>query len=376
MTTSPNTLDIALGSRSYAIHFVAEPPAPTLAQLLPSCCPTADRALIVTDTNVGPLYGADVVDAVRAAGITPTLATIEAGEASKSLTTVSTLLDTALSAALKRGDVIIALGGGVVGDLAGFTASVLHRGVDFIQVPTSLLAQVDSSVGGKTGVNHATGKNLIGTFWQPRAVVTSLAVLRTLPPREVRCGLSEALKHGFIADASLVDFAVQNATQLRALEPAQTAELVRRCCAIKAEVVEADERDHGRRAVLNFGHTLGHAYERLLGYGALTHGEAVALGSVWAARLSEAIGVAKAGLCSTVVTGLEALGLPHDIDDETLPSLSRLIEAAQSDKKAVGDGVRFVLLEANGRATLRRLSWVEIQAALSTTDGRDGQGAR
>src|SRR5690606_37722238 len=180
----------------------------------------------------------------------------------KSLDTVGRVLDFALSHGASRRDLFVALGGGVVGDVTGFAAAVLHRGVDFIQVPTTLLAQVDSSVGGKTGVNHPAGKNLIGAFWQPRAVVASLPVLRTLPERELRGGLAEALKHGLIADAALATWCSANAARLTALDAEAVGHLVHACCRIKAEVVAADEREGGRRAVLNFGHTFGHAYEK------------------------------------------------------------------------------------------------------------------
>ncbi|TNF30578.1 MAG: 3-dehydroquinate synthase [Deltaproteobacteria bacterium] len=359
-------LDVALGARAYPIVLVDGLPGEIAAQLVRERIPGATRALLVTDSNVGPLYAEGVRDALAAAGLAVAVVELPAGEATKDLQTIATVLDAALAHGLLRGDVLVALGGGVVGDITGFAAAVLHRGVDFVQIPTSLLAQVDSAVGGKTGVNHARGKNLIGAFWQPRAVVSSATVLRTLDPREVRCGLAEALKHALIADAALLDTVLAEAAALRALDPDATARLVRACCGIKAAVVAADERDHGQRALLNFGHTFGHAFELLLGYGALTHGEAVGLGMVLAARLSERLGVAPAGLEERVRAALDALGLASDPDADGLPDLAALVDAARGDKKADASGVRFVVLEDVGVAALRRLSWDEVAQRLAS----------
>ncbi|MCA9516078.1 MAG: 3-dehydroquinate synthase, partial [Myxococcales bacterium] len=259
---------------------------------------------------------------------------------------------------------VIAFGGGVIGDLTGFASAILKRGCRFAQIPTSLLAQVDSSVGGKTGVNHATGKNLIGAFWQPRAVVASSRVLGTLPAREVRCGLAEALKHAFLEGEEAVRWCRDRVAALTTLEGDATRALVARCVRYKAAVVAADERDHGVRATLNLGHTFGHAFELLLGYGALTHGEAVALGLVLAARLSERLGVAAPGLEELVVDTLRAFGLPHDPDAADLPALPALIDAARGDKKAEGDGVAFILLHAPGRPEVKQLDFARIAALL------------
>ena len=361
-------IQVELGARSYPIHLVRELPGATAAaearRVRGATTDTAQPALVVTDSHVGPLYGRHLVEALEGAGFAPRVFEIPAGEASKRLDTVAAALDAALVGGVGRRDLVLALGGGVVGDLAGFTAAVLHRGVPFLQVPTSLLAQVDSSVGGKTGVNHPAGKNLIGAFWQPRAVVASHAVLATLPERERRCGLAEAIKHGLIADADLVARCVAQAAPLRALAAAETTALVADCCRIKAAVVQSDEREAGRRALLNFGHTLGHAYERLLGYGALTHGEAIALGMVHAARLSEHLGAAPRGLADDVVGALTTLGLPVGVDDPGLPAPEELVQAARSDKKADGDRIRFVLLEAVGRARIRTLEWATLAEAL------------
>jgi 3-dehydroquinate synthase len=363
-------LFVELGERRYPIHLTSELPGALLALELAKLRPAPAPVLIVTDDHVGPLYGDAVCEALAAAGYTPTCLVLPHGEATKRLDVISTVVDKALSLGLSRRDVIVALGGGVVGDVAGFSAAVLMRGVRYIQVPTTVLAQVDSAVGGKTGVNHRLGKNLIGAFWQPSAVISSQAVLSTLPERERRCGLAEALKHGLLGDEQLVAWCLEHASQLRALDPSLTRELVARCCGIKAEIVRQDERDAGRRASLNLGHTYGHAYERLMGYGALTHGEAVALGMVWAARLSVALGVAKRGLEAAVSRALRALGLPFDTAADGLPSLSELTQAAQMDKKSDQTHVRFILLEEIGRTLIRTLSWTQIEEALAGPPSR------
>jgi 3-dehydroquinate synthase len=353
----------------YPIILVDDLPGPHVAAMARAhLSPRARRVLIVSDTNVAPLYLEGLEAALRGAGLDPHRFIAHAHESSKSLVTVSEVLDAAFAARMTREDAFIALGGGVVGDLTGFSASIFQRGVPFIQVPTTLLAQVDSSVGGKTGVNHPRGKNLIGAFWQPVAVISSQRVLWTLPSRELRCGLAEAVKHGFIASPELVDAVLRDAPRLRATDPDATARLVLACCGIKGAVVAEDEREDpesGRRAILNFGHTFGHAFEKLLGYGELTHGEAVALGMVLAARLSERLGVAGPGLEARVVSVLDALGLPCDPDASQWPALDALVEAARGDKKASGDSVRFILLEDYGRPRIERLTWATISQALA-----------
>ncbi|MGB0588178.1 MAG: 3-dehydroquinate synthase [Myxococcota bacterium] len=363
-------LYVELGERRYPIHMTAELPGRLLVCEVARLRPAPAPILIVTDDNVGALYADGVCQALKAAGYQPHCLTLAHGEASKTLNVVSKVLDEALSLGLSRQDLIVALGGGVVGDIAGFSASVLLRGVRYIQVPTTLLAQVDSAVGGKTGVNHKMGKNLIGAFWQPSAVISSQAVLSTLPDRERRCGLAEAIKHGILGDASLVTWCEQHAQALRTLEPEAVAHLVERCCTIKGQVVSDDERESGRRAVLNLGHTFGHAYERLMGYGTLTHGEAVALGMVWSARLSERLGVAEPGLERVLVDIFESLGLPNDTQGQGLPSLSSLMEAARNDKKADQTHVTFILIEEVGRTLFKRLPWTHIEEALSGLPSR------
>jgi len=369
-------LQVALGERSYPIYLESSLPDARVASLARGLVSAqgASRALVVTDDTVRPLYAAGVADALGSAGLKTSVVSVPPGEGSKTLTNVSELVDHALASGLNRRDVVVALGGGVVGDLAGFVASMLHRGVSWIQVPTTLLAQVDSSVGGKTGVNHTAGKNLVGAFWQPTAVVSSTEVLHTLPERQLRCGLAEAVKHGFIADEFLVEQCVSSAERLLAYDDACLQSLVRACCEIKAQVVSRDERESkgaaesaegvfAGREVLNFGHTLGHAYEALMGYGILTHGEAVSLGMVIAARLSEMLGIAGKGVSDDVVSTLQTLGLPVDIGARELPDWSSLVGAARSDKKATATGVRFVLLSRIGCALVKELSWQNLEAA-------------
>lgn len=355
----------------YPILLTPELPAHKLAALVQALDPRPARALVVSDDHVAPLYADGVLAALAGVGVVATLQTLPHGEQHKTIETALGLVDTALNLRLSRTDVFIALGGGVIGDLTGFAAAITQRGLRVVQVPTTLLAQVDSSVGGKTGVNHARGKNLIGAFWQPVGVVASQAVLHTLPPREVRCGLAEAVKHAFIADPALLTFILENADALRSLAPAPTSDLVEACCRIKAEVVADDEREDpisGRRAILNFGHTFGHAFENLLGYGTLTHGEAVALGMVLAARLSDRLGVASA-LEPRVTAALAALNLPHDPLGPERPPLSALIGAARGDKKALGAEVRFVLLADIGRPVITRLNWSDIATHLGDPEG-------
>lgn len=370
---------------AYPIDLVDGLPGPALAAALAETT-RARRVLIVSDGHVAPLYAAGVEAALVDAGLAVATLVVPAGEASKSLPTIERALDAAFDAKLSRSDAFVALGGGVVGDLTGFAAAIYQRGVDVVQVPTTLLAQVDSSVGGKTGVNHARGKNLVGAFWQPRAVVASQAVLRTLAAREVRCGLAEAVKHAFLAAPELVPQILAERDALLRLDPAQTAPLVAACCRIKAAVVADDPREDpvaGRRAILNLGHTFGHAYEKLLGYGTWTHGEAVALGMVWSARLSERLGVAAPGLEAEVVRVLAALDLPHAPDGgpgapggpggHGLPTLAALIDAARGDKKGDAESVRFVLLAALGEPLVRRLAWSDIAAALAAPAPSNGR---
>ena len=307
---------------------------------------TARRAALVVDSTVAGLHAAPVVTALRGAGLEVELFELPAGEEAKTLRTLEGLYRGFAALPLNRGDVVVALGGGVVGDLAGFAAATWNRGVAVVQVPTTLLAQVDAAVGGKTGVNLPEGKNLVGAFHQPLAVVADTATLATLPGRELRAGLGEVVKYGFIADVAVLDLLEQRAEEVLAGDEALLAELVRRSIAVKAAVVAGDEREAGRRALLNYGHTIGHAIESLTGYGIYRHGEAVGLGMVAAARLGERLGVSEAGLAARTVAVLELLGLPTG---GVALDPGQVWAVLARDKK-VSAGVRFVLCRRPGDA--------------------------
>src|SRR3954470_10990204 len=341
------SLRLALGSRSYPIHIgrglldSAELYAPHVK---------GRQAAIVSNEVVAPLYLARAKAALERAGGRPIEIVVSDGEQAKDWRTLQQVFDALLAARCGRDCVIVALGGGVVGDLAGFAAATYQRGVDYLQVPTTLLAQVDSSVGGKTAINHPMGKNMIGAFHQPRAVISDVATLDTLPDRELRSGVAEVIKHGFALDAAFVDWLESNIEKILRKEPAALAYAVRRSCELKARVVAADERESGERALLNFGHTFGHAIETGAGYGIWLHGEAVAAGMVMAAELSALMGQLKKTEVSRLRELVRRAGLPVKG-----PSLApeRLIELMTVDKKAAKGRTRFVLLDSLGRAVLR-----------------------
>ena len=338
-----DTLPVALGERSYTIHFETDSSA-SLAARVADLRAAGRRAVVVTDTS---LQRAQAGFLFAAFGDTPVVA-VEPGEESKSLAGFSRLLDFLAANKVDRGGVVFAVGGGVIGDLAGFAAAAWLRGVDFIQVPTTLLAMVDSSVGGKTGINHPAGKNLVGAFHQPRAVHISTGLLRTLPAREFSAGAAEVIKYGLLGDAEL--FA---RLESAALQPgsADLADVIRRCCAIKAGIVEADEREtatEGGRALLNLGHTFGHAIENAAGYGDYLHGEAVAIGLCAAARLSHRLGFIGAAEIGRIERVLIAHGLPVRLRSP-LP-LPVLESAMGRDKKVRAGGIRFIVLSAIGAA--------------------------
>lgn len=340
------TIRVELGERSYDVTVGVG----LLGQLGPLATGLTGRAVIVTDTNVAPLYADAAVAALAGAGVAADVIDLPAGEASKCLTVYGEVMDRllALKPAIDRGCLIVALGGGVVGDLAGFVAATALRGLDFINVPTTLLAAVDSSVGGKTGLDAAAGKNLIGAFHQPRAVVIDAAVLGTLPAGELGNGLAECVKHAAIADADLLEFIEDHAEALAGAETDRLAELIARNVAIKAEVVASDEREAGRRAHLNFGHTIGHAIEAAAGYTAVSHGQAVSLGMAGALYLAAGRGLIEPDVADRVEAALRSLSLPvrfADLPDLPPPARDpkRLAEVMRHDKKARAGRVRFVL---------------------------------
>jgi 3-dehydroquinate synthase len=341
-------LSVALGDRAYPIHIGAG----LLADASLYAPHVGGRQVaVVSNAVVAPLYLERVTRALAAAGARATLpVVVEDGEQAKSWQTLERVFDRMLEARLGRDCIVVALGGGVIGDLAGFAAAVYQRGVPFLQLPTTLLAQVDSSVGGKTAINHARGKNMIGAFHQPLAVIADVATLDTLPVRQLRAGIAEVVKHGLILDAAFAGWLEANMDKLLARERAALEHAVCRSCELKAQVVAADERESGLRAILNFGHTFGHAIETALGYGEWLHGEAVAAGMVMAAELSVRAGALARSDAERVRALLARAGLPT-----TRPAVApeRLIDCMQVDKKAEGGRLRFVLLRAIGAATVR-----------------------
>ena len=335
------SLRVALAERSYPIHIGAG--LIDRADLYP----VRGAAAIVTNEVVAPLSLARVRTAVEAAGARVVDITVPDGEQAKGWETLNRVFDRLLQARLGRDAVVVALGGGVVGDLAGFAAATYQRGVDFIQVPTTLLAQVDSSVGGKTAINHPLGKNMIGAFHQPRAVISDVQTLDTLADRELRAGLAEVIKHGVALDAAFMDWLERNMDGLLARDRDALAYAVRRSCELKAAIVAADERESGVRAHLNYGHTFGHAIEAATGFGPWLHGEAVATGMVIAAELSVRAQLLKPADAARIRALIARAGLPV-----RAPALAaeRWHELMSHDKKAAGGRTRFILLEALGRA--------------------------
>jgi 3-dehydroquinate synthase len=320
---------------------------------LGAACP-ASRYAVISDSCVAPLYGEPVVAACRDAALEAQLFAFPAGEGSKTRATWAALSDQLLATHLGRDAAVIALGGGVVGDVAGFVAATYLRGIPYVQVPTTLLAMLDSSIGGKTAVDVPTGKNLVGAFHQPRLVVADLDVLGTLPPPQLAAGMAEAVKHGAIADPAYFDFLEREHGAVRAQEPAALERVVERSVEIKAALVVADARERGRRAILNFGHTVGHAIEATARF-ALLHGEAVAIGMAYEARLAEMLGIAERGTARRIARLLERYRLPLELPASA--TVDGLVAAMQLDKKARAGTVRFALPQAVGRMHADGDSW-------------------
>jgi 3-dehydroquinate synthase len=339
-----DTLQVALGERSYPIHIGTGLLA--RAELIVPHLPQP-RAVIVTNPTVGALYLDALSSALERAGVGTAAVTVPDGEGYKNWETLNSIFDALLANRCERKTALIALGGGVVGDLAGFAAAVYLRGVPFLQVPTTLLAQVDSSVGGKTGINHPLGKNMIGAFYQPRLVLADIATLDTLPPRELAAGLAEVIKYGLILDHAFFEWLEANMERLVAREAAALSYAVRRSCELKAQVVAQDERESGLRALLNLGHTFGHAIEAGLEYGTWLHGEAVAAGTVRAARLSQRLGSLGEAEVQRVVALLQRANLPTAAPDL---GVERYLELMGLDKKVEGGKLRLVLLRGIGQA--------------------------
>ena len=340
-------VDVALGNRSYGI-VIGSGLADDIVSFVRAAGYSA-RGMIVTDTNIAPLYAAQTAELLARAGVEAEVVSVPAGESAKSLTQANELFTRAIEMGLDRKSPIIALGGGVVGDLAGFVAATYMRGVPFIQLPTSLLAQVDSSVGGKVAVNHPLGKNLIGAFHQPDAVFMDLDVLKTLPAREIATGLGEIIKYGIICDADFFAWLEEHRADVLALEPAATMHMIARSCAIKADVVRQDEREGGLRRILNFGHTIAHAVEKETGYARYRHGEAVAIGMVGAADISVAMGLLGGADRRRIERLIRTMGLPYTVKDVTPDAM---YEDLFHDKKTVGGRIHWVLAEGIGKVSV------------------------
>lgn len=310
------------------------------------------RTVIITDETVAGIYAETLTASLTAAGVTSEIVAVPAGEASKSFAELERVLDRLLEIGLDRKDVVIALGGGVVGDLAGLAAALFMRGIDFVQIPTTLLAQVDSSVGGKTAIDTPRGKNLVGAFHQPRLVLADIDVLATLPERQVRSGWAEVLKHGLICDAAFFDWLAGEGAVGAKGDPAALERAVIRSVEIKSAVVGEDEKEAGRRALLNLGHTFGHAIETEVGFdeGALAHGEAVALGCCMAFRYSAAEGLCSAEETARVEAVVAAAGLPTRLDQAGSFAADRLLALMAGDKKAEGGALTLILARGIGQA--------------------------
>lgn len=350
-------LPVSLGDRSYDIH-IAPGRLDDTGKLCQQVLPRATRLAVVTDDTVGGLYAHRLLQSLWARGYTASVISLPAGEQTKSLHNLGVLYDSFMEMGLTRTDAVVALGGGVVGDLAGFAAATILRGVDFVQVPTTLLAQVDSSVGGKVAIDLPAGKNLAGAFWQPRLVVMDPEVLDTLDDKTFSDGMAEVIKYGCIRDAAF--FRALEKTPSRRAVMENIESVLYTCCDLKRAVVEKDERDTGERMVLNFGHTLGHAYEKAGHYETWTHGQAVAAGMCLAARLGAALGVTPAGVPERVEALVSAFGLPTRI-----PCTQADYAAAVGlDKKGTGEQITLVLLEDLGRAVLHRMSKRELLGLL------------
>jgi 3-dehydroquinate synthase len=337
---------VDLKERGYNIH-AGEGILLQAGEIVASAC-RGRRAVIVTNPKIGKLYAGALSKSLEGAGVEADVITIPAGERYKTLRTVSSIYEKLLDMKMDRGGIAIGLGGGVVGDITGFVAATYMRGIDFVQVPTSLLAQVDASIGGKTGVDLPRGKNLVGAFHQPKTVLIDLSVLSTLPRREFRAGLAEIIKHGIIQDGEYFRFLEENPGVILRRDPCALEYVIRRSCEIKAAVVREDEREGGLRRILNYGHTAGHAVESLTGYKALLHGEAVAVGMVTAALAAREMGGAEAELVSRLSGVLASVGLPVKLPEGMDPGA--VVEAMKLDKKVQSGRLNTVLVNSPGKA--------------------------
>jgi 3-dehydroquinate synthase len=361
-------IEVELGVRSYEIRIetgLLQRSGEILAGLL-----KGRRCLVVTDRNVGPSYGPRLAKGLQFAGFDGSLVELPPGESAKNLETVRFLYDRCLDAKLDRESCLVALGGGVIGDLTGFAAATFFRGIAFAQIPTTLLAMVDAAIGGKTGVDHPKAKNAIGAFHQPKAVLSDPLTLNTLPDRELKAGLAEVIKYGIIADQSLFEFLEKNMDRLLVREGEPLVEVIARCAALKAGIVSADEREEtGARAVLNFGHTFAHALETVTNYSAYLHGEAVAIGMAMAAELSVARKSLSPGERDRIVALIAKAGLPVKLKP-TDPPAEDLYSAMFKDKKLAAGKLRLVVAAGLGRVeVVSDASEEAVKQALSSAAG-------
>jgi len=340
------TLTVSLADRSYPIH-IGHGLLGQVDLILPHL--KRKQVAIVSNTTVAPLYMQAIAQPLRDAGVSVIEIILPDGEAHKNNQTLQIIYDHLLQSRCERNTTLIALGGGVIGDLTGYAAATYLRGVPFIQVPTTLLSQVDSSVGGKTGINHPLGKNMIGAFYQPKLVLADIGTLKTLPQRELSAGVAEVIKYGLIRDADFFDWLETNMSALMALDTAVVSYAVYRSCQNKAEVVVADEHEQGERALLNLGHTFGHAIENAMGYGVWLHGEAVATGTVMAANLSLRMGWLSVAQIARIKTIMQAAKLPIDAPDLGADEYLRLM---QLDKKVADGRIRLILQKDIGKAVM------------------------
>ncbi|MDQ6973892.1 MAG: 3-dehydroquinate synthase [Mariprofundaceae bacterium] len=342
----PDIYRVALDERSYDIHLQSGS-LNKLGEAMRDLFPLAEHCMIISNTVVAPLYLNGVKQSLESSSWQVFEYIVEDGEHFKTVDTWSAIMDALMEARLSRNEPIVALGGGVVGDMAGFAAACYRRGIPFVQVPTTLLAQVDSSVGGKTAVSHPHGKNMIGAFYQPKLVWIDPDVLKTLMPNQLRAGLAEIIKYGAIWDADFFNQIERDARQLLALDTVVVNQAILASCRYKAEIVMQDETEQGARALLNLGHTFGHAIESMTHYTAYLHGEGVAIGMCMAARLSEQLGYAPKGTEKSMVRALQALKLPVNPPKFTS---EQWLDAMGHDKKNVGSRIRYVLLKKIGEA--------------------------
>jgi 3-dehydroquinate synthase len=348
------SITVGLEERSYTIQFGHD-----ILAVFGGVCrdlKLGSTVALITNPTVGALYGRQVEASLAASGFSVHVVEIPDGEEFKNIVTLTGIYTRLIQSGLDRGACIVALGGGVVGDIAGFAAATYLRGIPFVQVPTTLLAQVDSSVGGKTGINHELGKNLIGAFYQPAHVLVDVATLETLPRREYLGGLAEVVKYGVVLDGGFFDFIASHVAELLSKDTQTLLQVTQRCCELKASIVEQDEKESGLRAVLNYGHTFGHAVETLTGYTRFSHGEAVAIGMVQAAKVSERMGYSAKAVTERIVGLLRQLDLPTDLPPF---GMDEYRDALLRDKKVRAKGLNFVCNKGIGEFVIERMNDID-----------------